>query len=124
MKWGQTTFAAPRAVSGPSRLTAKALIQMQLAPAAVIVKAISNIGMLLDFADRQPGADRVHRPGGNEKSVAGPGFEPLEQAHDGAIECGGADLLARHWFAESGGDLRAVLAPLSTCHISVLPGEL
>src|SRR5277367_4616583 len=49
----------------------RAMLQVQLARPAVIVQAVSDVGVLLDLANSQPRPNCVNCSGGNENSVAG-----------------------------------------------------
>src|SRR6185369_10507847 len=99
-------------------------IQMQLATAAVIEEAVRDIRLLLNLANREPRADRVHSPSGDEKSVAWPGVEPLEHSHDRSVERASTGLFARHGLAESGGNLRAGLGFQHVPHFGFARGTV
>src|SRR5437773_5511884 len=49
---------------------AQAFIDMQLARAAIIVQPVSDVGILLDLAQCDPGADGVNRARWNEVGLA------------------------------------------------------
>ena len=71
------------------------LIQVQLARASVVIETVDHVGVLLDLAQDQACADRVHGAGRDEEGVAWPGVEPLEKALNFAGDRGGARLLRR-----------------------------
>ncbi len=65
---------------------ADALLEMQLARAAVVVEAVGDVGVLLDLDDRAAAADRMHRVGRDVEEVAGPDRVPHEHVLDRAVE--------------------------------------
>jgi len=91
---------------GPEIADRYSMIEMQLAATAVIEQSICNIGMLLDLAQRNSRADRVHRSSRNKECVAGRGIVPLEQVFDLTGFRRRPELFGSDWVAKPGGDLR------------------
>ena len=48
----------------------QSLFEMQFPPASVVIQAIGDVGVLLDFAQSDAGADRVNRARFGEERVA------------------------------------------------------
>ena len=56
------------------------------AGAVVIVEPVGEVGVLLDFAQDEPGSDGVHRPGRHEKSFARSRVHPVQHPLNGAAD--------------------------------------
>ena len=92
------------------------LVQMQFARAAVVVEPIGDVGVLLDFTQREPAADGVNCAGGDEKSVARLHFHPVQQLLDFAAQRCRSQTLAADWFPKSDGELRARIGAQDVPH--------
>lgn len=57
-------------------------VEVQFTRAAVIIKAVGDIGVLLHFDECQAGPDGVDRPGRKVDEIAGCHRAPIEQAFD------------------------------------------
>ncbi len=75
--------------------------------AVVIINAVGEIGLLLNFAEHQARADGVHGAGGDEDGVARADRNSFETLHDPALRDGVDKILARDPGLESGEDFRA-----------------
>ena len=64
------------------------LVEMQLARPAVVVKAVGDVGILLDLDQAQPGADRVNGACRNVEEIAWPDRVPFQQPFDAAVKSG------------------------------------
>src|SRR6185369_684268 len=83
-----------------------AFIQMQLARAAIIVKAIGEIDILLDLDQRQAGANRMNRAGRRIEDIAGFHRLPEQLVLNRSVERRLAKLLTRHHLAHAKADNR------------------
>ena len=86
-----------------------AVVEMQLARAAVVVEPVGHVGILLEFEQRNAPADRVDRAGRDHEEVAGAHRPPVHQLLDRAIERGGAKLVRRNGALQAEAERRAGL---------------
>ncbi len=82
---------------------------MKLAWAAEVVKAIGDVGILLDFEEREAGADRMDCAGGRVEAVSRFHLPPVDQLDDASVEGGSAHSVSRDRFLEPDADFRARL---------------
>src|SRR5579863_735193 len=92
---------------------------MKLARAAVIVEPISDVGMLLDFAQREAAADGVDRAGRDEERIACFHLYPVEQSFDLTADRNFAQSLGADGFAETDGETRTRFGAHHTPHLSL-----
>ena len=79
---------------------------MKLARASVIVKPISDVGVLLDFAQGKAAADSVDRAGRDEKRIAGLNLDPVQQPLNLAADRRIAQALVADRFAKANRNAR------------------
>jgi len=92
------------------------LIEMQLTRAAVIVEPVGDIAILLDLAERETGANSVHRACGHKERIARLRRTPVQQLFDLARERRGAHALARERPLETQRQARPRLSPQHVPH--------
>ena len=71
MKWSQVDWILAGSVVWIGARYLESFFEMQFASAAVVIEAIGDVGVLLDFAQSNAGADRVNGPGFGEVCLAG-----------------------------------------------------
>ena len=86
-----------------------AFIQMQFARPAVVIEAVGHVGVLLDLAEHDAGADGVHRMRRSEVRLAGLHRNPVHELLDLAGARRPPQPLARDRLAEPQRDLGARL---------------
>ena len=101
-----------------------ALVQMKLAPTAVVVQTVRYVGLLLHFAKRNTGPDGVHGSRRNEERVAGPGFHPVQQLHDLAADGRSAQALPGDFLAKSHGNPGSRCSAQDMPHLRLAAGVL
>ena len=99
------------------------LIQVQFAGPSVIVKTISEVGILLNFAQNQSGSHRVNRSRGNKKRISRRRVEPLQKLFNLARERCLLQSLDGVMASLKPAAIRAPGSAATTYHISVFPLE-
>src|SRR5436190_16977836 len=79
-------------------------VHVQFAWTAVVPEAVGHVGVLLDFAEYDAGADGVYRVRGDHVRLARFNGGPMEQLFDFAGARGLAQLLSRDGLAETHSD--------------------
>jgi len=87
--------AAGRSCAGPGVSDPDGLLDVQLARAAVVIEAVGDVHVLLEFEQGEPAADCVDRARRDEDEIAGADRAPVDQLLDRPVACGGAELVAR-----------------------------
>lgn len=87
------------------RCNRRRLVQMKVAGPAVVVKPVGRIGVLLKLQQRDAGANRVDRAGGNEDEVARGHGPPVDHSFDRSVQCRGPQFTSRDRLRQADPDL-------------------
>src|SRR5205809_1160915 len=85
------------------------IVEMQRARAAIIVKAVRHVRILLEFEQRKAASDRMDGARRNKQDIARRNRPPVDQLLDRAVERSGAQFVPRCLASEAQADSRAGL---------------
>src|SRR5258708_36040366 len=117
---------APRPGMPPAPETGcpQAFIEMQLARAAIIVQPVGDVGILLDLAEGDPGADGVNRARWNEVGLARTNRNPAQPLLDLSAQRRRPQRFFADRPREAEGDTRSLLRPQNVPHFRLADAAL
>ena len=94
-------------------------MQRTLRLTLIIEQPVRHIGQLLNFANRQPAANRMDRPGRNKTRIARPRRSPSQHVDNIAVQRGGTDPLTRGTLAQTKSNRRSWVRAKNAPHLGL-----